>query len=196
LQTAIAQTNRTAQFRLFPDIGTGHTLLLSRLYFRIAHTDASTDRITLWASGAYRNSQFHGALLPENGNNHRVEEYRNSLLRSNLTRDFEGITSVVPSILSYILAHGTSTDGANAEDRIWIPSWQEINTEWGLSEDEKRFEPNGFWRNAWLRSHSPSFMANAHIMLSETGVVSSANATLVCAVRPALHLSLRALLGV
>ncbi|MCL2556601.1 MAG: hypothetical protein FWE03_06280, partial [Firmicutes bacterium] len=194
LQTAIAQTNRTAQFRLFPDIGTGHTLLLSRLYFRIAHTDASADRITLWAAGAYRNSQFHGALLPENGNNHRVEEYRNSLLRSRLKEDFAPIHQIAGD---NILRQGVTSDGANAEDRIWIPSWQELGINgWNVPLELRGFDTNGNSDRAWLRMRS-GLSVNWQVTVWEgTGIDWAGLPTNNFAVRPALHLSLRALLGV
>jgi len=53
--------DRETEFRLFPMAGSGYVLNLSRLYWRIVHVDG--DRVTFWASGAYRTSQFHNVLL-------------------------------------------------------------------------------------------------------------------------------------
>ncbi|MCL2846272.1 MAG: hypothetical protein FWE38_01135, partial [Firmicutes bacterium] len=164
-------------FRLFPDTGSGHVLALSRLMWRVVHVDG--DRVTLWAAGAYRNSQFHLA-----GD---IPVYLKSHLRQNLLSDFTGL-----GLLNHIQLHSVCS---GVYDHIWVPTLAEVNG-WDLTVAQRSFDPNGFWQNAWLRSHQGTqFPNNAHIILGQAGVASSAHGILWCAVRPALHLSLGALVA-
>ncbi|MCL2556835.1 MAG: M64 family metallo-endopeptidase, partial [Firmicutes bacterium] len=184
--------DRNTSFQLFPSVGTGHPLNLSRLRWRVVDVDSANDRITIWAAGAYRNSRFNAL---ESG---VMPPYSRSELRNNLLTDWGGVTSSIPRINNYILRHGSSLVGANANDPIWIPSDEEIRLDWGLGNtgyaQYRRFQMNEFNERAWTRTIRSAGYANQKWTIPyDGGTRLWVTGTTQRAVRPALHLSLSAL---
>ncbi|MCL2846676.1 MAG: S8 family serine peptidase [Firmicutes bacterium] len=195
-----AAVDRDTQFRLFPDVGTGHTLALSRLNWRIVHVNG--DRVTLWASQVYRNSIFHSRVHDVVGNPNtdwRVLPYRDSMLRSNLLADWNGIASGLPNIGNHILPHGTTAHGANASDPLWIPSfWPGSGGEldvWNLPQGLMTAEWSGAIAGTWLRDVSTTHPNNVRVVLANNGTTAWIWGDNQRWVRPAIHLSLSSLLA-
>jgi len=140
--------NRDIEFRLFTQAGSGDVQTLSNLGWRMTHING--DRITFWASGAYRNSQFN--MQPSAASHN----YANSTLRSNVLGNFGTLTSAwTPAVRdANILTQGTTLQNANTNDRMWIPSAQEVQASgtWGLTQGQRAYAANGNLGNAWLRS--------------------------------------------
>jgi len=144
-------TSRTQEFRLFTQ-NTANTNVqnLSNLTWRMAAADA--DHITFWAAGAYRNSQFSTA------NNAASNTYNGRALQSNLLGDFNALTTNWGTNINNIAMQGVSTNGANQNDRMWIPSVTEVNSAaWGGAGAHRNFATNGFSTNAWLRTPTRGF---------------------------------------
>ena len=195
--TNTAPIDRTTEFRLFPDTGTGHTLALSRLYWRITHV--AGDRVTLWASQPYRASRYHPGERDDD-----FIEYRNSELQTRLLNDFSFIQNIAGDA---ILRQNTDVDDANPSDMIWLPSEQEVRNGglWGLNETLRSFDGNvlnlsRFTFSTWLRNRHflntqrhPSVADNGNIVYW-TGAWFGDDGER--GVRPALHLSLSKLLAV
>ncbi|MCL2846509.1 MAG: hypothetical protein FWE38_02345, partial [Firmicutes bacterium] len=183
-------------FRLFPDTGSGHVLALSRLMWRVVHVDG--DRVTLWAAGAYRNSVFHSHLHSDPGsvNGTALPLYRYSDLRNNVLGDWVGLVSLLP-ISQHVLAQGTDTFGANPNDPLWIPSFSgeaNLGAAWGMTEQLRSFDRNGFSINAWSRQRGQNTFSLMNVFTFE-GEAWTRTGTFESSVRPALHLSLGALIG-
>ena len=140
--------NRDTQFRLFSSTGTADVNRLSNLNWRM--TNISGDRVTFWASGAYRDSVFHPVL------GQASSVYSTSQLRDNVLANFTTLTSGwTPAVRdANILTQGTSTNNANTSDRMWIPSAGEVQNlgTWGLSNAQRGYTANGFDGTAWLRN--------------------------------------------
>ena len=143
-----AVDDRDTEFRLFSENTTNTNVQnLSNLTWRLTHVDG--DRITLWAAGAYRNSQFAA-----NAQTTTAHQYSGSAVRTNLTTDFNAIfNGFTAANQNNILTLGTTADNANTNDRIWLPTVNNVNTNWGLTADQRAFAANGFNANAWLRTH-------------------------------------------
>ncbi|MCL2846384.1 MAG: InlB B-repeat-containing protein [Firmicutes bacterium] len=186
--TAVA--NRDTQFRLFPDVGSGNVLNLSRLTWRITHVNG--DRVTLWASAAYRNSQYHTA--------NSFIAYNNSTIRSNLLADWGGITAGIAGLGTHVLSHGTTATHANTADLIWLPELADVGSNnsagvrsgtWNMTPAERTYNANGFSTSAFLRSPNDAWAASVTTNGNAHANGWSWNAS--HAVRPALHLSLSSL---
>ncbi|MCL2846678.1 MAG: hypothetical protein FWE38_03235, partial [Firmicutes bacterium] len=127
-------TNRTAEFRLFPDVGAGQVLATSRLNFRVAHVNG--DRVTLWASTASHNQVFNtntGTMSGIAGNVY-WNAARSSSLRDNVITNWNGIAAGIPGINDHTHTQAVTTYNANQNDRLWIPSEAEVRDggTWGL----------------------------------------------------------------
>jgi len=177
--------DRTAYFRLFPNVtfASSHATSLSQLYWRI--TQVNGDRVTFWAVECYRNTSF---------NSDDVNIYTVSLLRTNLLDDSNYILARFPNLLDGILTKGTNSANAVSYDRFWIPSAGEVEDGgyWGLTSELRSFVPHDIPNNsAWLRS----FPAGASTVstVSPAGAIITAQVWSARGVRPALHVSLSAI---
>ena len=190
--------DRDTQFMLFPNIGTGNTLELSRLMWRVVTVDG--DRVTLWATGAYRTSQFHNNTTSGTGG-HNMPLYRDSLVRTNLLHDFNHLLNSSMIDSEIILPYGSDHDGANPSDIIWLPSENHavvLNGDnwnwWGLSTAQSRpfhSHGSGNW-NSWLRT-SANNQVDSAVVINQSFNRDWRAGTTSHGIRPALHLSLSAL---
>ncbi|MCL2556803.1 MAG: hypothetical protein FWE03_07320 [Firmicutes bacterium] len=194
--------DRETEFRLFPLVhDRGEAVAnLSRLSFRIM--SVTNDRITFWASSAYRNSVYNSTLYdPETGapstwNDGGVPPlYSESELRTNLLADFTALSSAVPHLTSHVMTQNTNIHGARPSDRIWIPSSQEMGINgWRLTAEDISFEGGEFGSSIWARNISSTFPQQV-VVYVEAGTLTSGGAQLSRGVRPALHISLESLIN-
>ena len=146
--------NRNLEFRLFSDTGLATTDVgrLSRLNWRMTNVDG--DRVTFWASGAYRNSQFRQTT----GVNTQV--YSGSTLHNNINNNFASLVSGwAPSVVSAnIPTLGVSSDHGSTSDRMWLPRVADVENSgaWSLNSTSRQFATNTFNANAWLRTPTRS----------------------------------------
>ena len=165
-----AQRHLTANhFRMFPSHGDGNVLALSNMHFRVAHAD--DDSIIVWAVAPYRNSPF--SLREPNADTHggycfsiMYWQYISDVgvvssdLRNNLMADFNALPEQFTNNEVIIPLGGNWEARSNPSDRIWIPSWDQVNDggQWGLTASAQRaFRnriPTGVATNVWLRQQS------------------------------------------
>jgi len=185
----VTNENYRTPFRLFPDIGAGDTLALSRTYYRIAHVDNVGNRVALYAENAYRNSAFYPNTTDQDCNVYSTI----GSVRTNLLADFNNIQTALPNINNYIPPANDTSDNLVATDRMWLPSRPEVlatNGTWGMTATRNSYNPFGFGSSAWHRS--PSSTSDASFVSSD-GMTSWGTVTFSYAVRPALYLDVNAL---
>ena len=178
--------DREMQFRLFSEAGLVSTeaTALARMRWRI--TQVNGDKVTFWAYGGYRLSNYNEVGA---GN-----VYSNSVLRTNLINDYTYLLARFPNLPENILPKGTNAHGAVPTDRFWIPSVQEVQNGdvWDLNSHLRSFPAFGTATSSWLRSATATGTVNA-ITANTTGDINltgTAVVTVGLVVRPALHISL------
>lgn len=179
-----AVTNTETAFRLFPSVGSNYTRTLSQLNWRVVHVDG--DRVTLLASESYRASVFNSGAPRTH--------YRYSVARENLLNDWGALVAEL-GIEQYIKPQGTTTDGANADDLIWLPSEAELRNDgyWGKTTNSQRtFTPLTIGHGAWTRTHS--FADHIRGLNSLGAFFDIVVISTQMEIRPALHISLSSLL--
>ena len=136
--------DRTHQFRLFQQTGTGTAQALSNMNWRMA--SISGDRVTFYAVGTYRNLAFHTNA------NASSQVYSSSNLRTQMVADFNAVTTAWPTSVrtANIPTLGSSLDNANTNDQIWLPRGADIQDggAWGLNAAARA----GTGSTAWLRT--------------------------------------------
>jgi len=146
--------------------------------------------ITFWAYSGYRTSAFNTGGGSGNTN------YAGSLVRENLMYDFSYVVARWPQINTVLLTKGTTSGGAVASDRIWLPSGYEVEDAgaWNLTAPLRRFSVfgTGSMSFAWLRNADP-LMINSVEGVGSDGFHGFSQVTNSNVVRPALHISLEAI---
>ena len=180
--------DRRTPFRLFPDTTatgqplTGHALALSQTHFRIAHVDFAANRIAVWAEHSYRTSIFSN--LPV--------DYRDSALRVNLLSDFD-ILNENGRFNTHILPAQKTAHHQNPDDRIWLPSVQEVQNHgiWRINANRYRaYNPSAQESFAWLRSSvTPAANMVYPWVVPSSGSLSTRRSTQILSVRPAFYLN-------
>ena len=167
--------DRETPFRLFPTVATNYARELSQSQWRIVDVDG--DNVTMFATQPYRSSYFNVDLEPN-------ITYGTSTLRHNLVGDWNVLASAIPRVNDHVNRYGGSANGANANDRIWIPCFEANNVIWHFN---SHLGANQLW---WARG----FLNDTHALTVDTAGYSHGHAmTDELGVRPALHISLESL---
>lgn len=151
----------------------------------ISHVDGAPV-FTFMMTGAYAETEFGYSF---------DNTYENSIVRANLTGDFDTVLGFFSDVSDYIVAPrnlpGTQFEdmGAADNDLIWLPSVEELVNPgyWNLTQAERGYLTNGFSPNAWTRTSAGS--GSVHTITTDGGNITE-DTWSVNAIRPAIHITL------
>ena len=189
----------------------------------ISHTQTGTI-LTFWANGAYRTQRFNGLDSTYNANNLdwnvaaptatvttntaypnlNVASNAGCELRNVIMNDFcSFLTTYFPTVVDYIVRpvrlgwqNNDAMNGARADDLIWVPSYKELATTFGMN-DNDRVGVQFSTANCFTRTAYPSAFNGAGCVFACTtssgGVGGMCQVATAFDVRPALHIDISAL---